>query len=118
MTFQYLVGDIRGTEPNYNYGPTRAARSLCSGPHPEHGRSLLPDTTGNYQFYRQWGIGEQSETAPVSISGTVTSFSGQPIANTILTLSGGNLPTPSGADGQFGTYHLAICRQERLHYSR
>ena len=108
MTFQYLVGDIRGTEPNYKLW-TNAGGPLAIVP------GHILNTTDHYSrtptgitnFTGNWGIGEQSETAPVSIGGTVTTFGGQPIANALLTLSGGNLPSPIQVQtGSFGTYQF------------
>ena len=109
MTFQYLVEDIRGTEPNYKLW-TNAGGPLAIVP------GHILNTTDHYSrtppgitnFTGNWGIGEQAETAPISISGTVTMFGGQPIANALLTLSGGNLPTPIQAQtGSFGLYQFS-----------
>jgi hypothetical protein len=109
MTFQYLVEDIRGTEPNYKLW-TNAGGPLAIVPghvlntvdHYSRTPAGITNFTGN------WGIGEQSETAPVSIGGTVTALGGQPIANALLTLSGGNLPSPIQVQtGSFGTYQFS-----------
>jgi hypothetical protein len=109
VTFQYLVEDIRGTEPNYKLW-TNAGSALAIVPGHilntvDHYSRTPPGITN---FTGNWGIGEQSETAPVSISGTVTAFGGQPIANALLTLSGGNLPSPVQVQtGSFGTYQFS-----------
>ena len=59
----------------------------------------LTDFTGN------WGIGEQLDPGPVSISGSVTTSGGQPIRNATLTLTGGSLPGQVVVQtGNFGTY--------------
>ena len=55
MTFQYLVEDVRGTEPNYKLWSNAGRSRYCPGLRAEHGRSLLPDIAGNYQYYRQLG---------------------------------------------------------------
>ena len=108
MTFQYLAEDIRGAEPNYKLWSNAGGLAIVPGyvlntvDHYSRTPAGITNFTGN------WGIGEQSETAPVSIGGTVTAFGGQPIANALLTLSGGNLPSPIQAQtGSFGTYQFS-----------
>jgi hypothetical protein len=109
MTFQYLAEDIRGAEPNYKlWSNAGNALAIVSGhilntiDHYSRTPAGITNFTGN------WGIGEQSESAPVSISGTVTAFGGQPIANALLTLSGGNLPSPIQVQtGSFGIYQFS-----------
>jgi hypothetical protein len=109
MTFQYLVEDIRGTEPNYKLW-TNAGGPLAVVPghilntvdHYSRTPAGITDFTGN------WGVGEQSETAPVSIGGSVTQSGGQPIANALVTVSGGNLPAPIQTQtGSFGLYQFS-----------
>jgi hypothetical protein len=60
------------------------------------------------EFTGDWGIGEQLDPGPVSISGSVTQSGGQPIANALVTISGGNLPAPIRTQtGSFGLYQFS-----------
>jgi hypothetical protein len=53
----------------------------------------------------EWGVGPQLDPGLISISGRVTTASGNPIRNATVTISGGNLPSPvTVLTGSLGTY--------------
>jgi hypothetical protein len=57
------------------------------------------------EFNGEWGVGPQLDPGPISISGRVTTSSGNPIRNAVVTISGGNLQSPvTVLTGSLGTY--------------
>lgn len=108
LTFTYTQADARGTESNYllwygNGGPlTQLTSGIDTNANTILSVSNLTDFTGD------WGIGEQLDPGPVSISGSVTTSGGLPITNATLTISGGGLPLPIITQtGSFGTYQFS-----------
>jgi hypothetical protein len=108
LTFKYIDADIRGNEANYKLW-------LRNG-----GTPTMVVSTANPAFNQvqstpdigilsgDWGIGEMLDPGPVSISGSVTQSGGQPIANALVTISGGNLPAPIQTQtGSFGLYQFS-----------
>jgi hypothetical protein len=93
LNFSYPPADIHGNPANY-------LRWRSNGGTP------TPVGTGNIdQLTGDWGLGERLAPMSVSISGNVTTATGQPIRNALLTISGGGLPAPiTTATGNFGTY--------------
>lgn len=93
LAFSYPPSDIHGTPANY-------LRWRSNGGTPvQVTQTDIDQLTGN------WGLGERLAPTSVSISGSVTTSTGQPIRNAILTISGGGLPAPiTTATGTFGTY--------------
>jgi protocatechuate 3,4-dioxygenase beta subunit len=62
-------------------------------------------TTDIDQLTGNWGLGAALAPTSVSISGSVTTSTGQPIRNATVTISGGGLPAPiTTFTGNFGTY--------------
>jgi hypothetical protein len=109
LKFTYIQADVRGDENTYKLWKASggAPVQIPSGVDPNANTvqtvdDHLTNLTGD------WGIGEQLDPGPVSISGSVTQAGGQPIANAILTISGGNLPAPIVAQtGSFGLYQFS-----------
>jgi hypothetical protein len=106
VAFIYPGDEARGDENNYKLWrstggpPVVVPGSSVDG---SSDRALTPQ--GTTEFTGDWGIGEQLDPGPVSISGTVMTSGGQPIRNALLTLTGGNLPAPLTVQtGNFGTY--------------
>lgn len=64
-------------------------------------------TIAGTQFSGIWGVGEQL-SVPVSIGGTVTTSTGNPIRSATVTISGGNLSAPiTTTTGSLGTYSFS-----------
>jgi hypothetical protein len=81
---------------------------MIGGSVPLPNSNTVSTMAGIVDFTGNWGIGEQLDPGPVSISGSVTTAGGQPIRNATLTISGGNLPSPVTVQtGNFGTYSFS-----------
>jgi hypothetical protein len=109
MRLRFNLADIRGTpglyQAWYNKGGTGTTPSLIFGSFYDASYITVVTPGGITDFTGNWGVGEQLDPGPVSISGSVTTSGGQPIRNALLTISGGNLPSPiSVQTGNFGTY--------------
>jgi hypothetical protein len=106
LVFAYIDADVRGSEPNYSlWRSTGGPPVMVGGSVPLPDSNTVSSQAGVTQFTGDWGIGEQLDPGPVSISGSVTTSGGQPIRNATLTITGGNLPSPVTAQsGNFGTY--------------
>jgi hypothetical protein len=104
--FTYADADVRSSEANYAlWRSTGGLPVMIGGSVPLPDSNTVSSQAGVTQFTGDWGIGEQLDPGPVSISGSVTTSGGQPIRNATLTISGGNLPGPvSVQTGNFGTY--------------
>jgi hypothetical protein len=103
----YRDEDIRGTESSYkawfsNGGtPVNFSPGVVS-PSANNVRADTNVLTGN------WGIGEMLDPGPISISGRVTTSTGNGIPNATVTISGGNLPAPvTGNTGSLGFYTIS-----------
>ena len=69
------------------------------------GTPVQVTTTDIDQLTGNWGLGAALAPTSVSISGSVTTSTGQPIRNATVTISGGGLPAPiTTFTGNFGTY--------------
>jgi len=108
LTFQYLVGDVMGTEGNYkvireSFGTAVAfpTSTVNTGAH-------TATLTGASDF-SNWTVGEIAipTAAPATISGLITSSYGVPLGGVSVNLSGGhlNMPTRTITDGN-GRYHF------------
>jgi hypothetical protein len=104
--FTYVDADVRSSEANYAlWRSTGGPPVMIGGSVPVPNSNTVSTPAGFTEFTGDWGIGEQLDPGPVSISGTVTTSGGQPIRNATLTISGGNLPSPVTVQtGNFGTY--------------
>lgn len=105
LTLRYAPDDVNGNPADY-----RAWRSVNGGP-----PVLMPNSsassntvntgTGIDELTGDWGVGATADLAAVSISGQVTTSTGMPIRNAIVTISGGNLPSPvTFTTGSLGNY--------------
>jgi hypothetical protein len=93
LSFTIDAADINGNPSNY-----LTWRSNGGTPTPLDA-AFVDQLTGD------WGRGERLAPASVSISGTVTTSTGQPIRNALVRISGDSLPAPiQTATGNFGTY--------------
>jgi len=106
MRLRFMTADIRGNPGNYQaWYSTGGTPSLIFGSFYDASYITVVTPGGLTDFTGNWGVGEQLDPSPVSISGSVTTSSGQPIRNATMTLTGGNLPAPVQAQtGNFGTY--------------
>lgn len=85
--------DINGNQANY-------LRWRSNG-----GTPVQVAPGGIDQLTGDWGLGAALAPVSVSVSGTVTTSTGQPIRNATVTISGGGLPDPIvTTTGNFGTY--------------
>jgi hypothetical protein len=89
LTFQYLAGDVMGTEANYKVirviGTTAVAFPTSVVTPATHVATL-----SGVSVFSDWTVGEISAptAAPASISGQVTTTSGAPLAGVTMYLSG------------------------------
>jgi len=89
LTFQYLLGDVMGTEANY-----KVIRVSGGTPTSFPGSSVNPinhtGTVNGISSFSDWTVGTVSAptAAPGSISGQVTTTSGAPLAGVPMFLSG------------------------------
>jgi hypothetical protein len=106
LSFQYAGADIRGDEENYKlWYNSGSGPAVVPGFMREPSFNFITTPLGITNFTGDWGIGEQLDPGPVSISGTVTTSGGQPIRNATVTITGGGLQAPIIAQtGTFGTY--------------
>jgi hypothetical protein len=93
LTFVPTAGDINGNQANYIKWRS-------------NGGTPVPVTITNISTLTgDWGLGAALAPTSVSVSGTVTTSTGQPIRNATVTISGGGLPNPiTTFTGTFGTY--------------
>jgi hypothetical protein len=93
LTFTLAGGDINGNPANYLKWRSNGGTPV------QVTQTDIDQLTGN------WGLGAALAPTSVSVSGSVTTSTGQPIRNAIVTISGGGLPNPiSTVTGTFGTY--------------
>lgn len=93
LTFWPHASDINGNQANYLTWRSDGGTPV------QVGGGNVDQLTGN------WGRGAALAPASVSVSGTVTTSTGQPIRNATVTISGGGLPSPiTTTTGNFGTY--------------
>ena len=89
LTFQYLVGDVLGTEANY-----KVIRVIGTTPVAFPTSVVTPAThvatLAGVSVFSDWTVGEISAptAAPATISGQVTTTSGAPLAGVTMYLSG------------------------------
>jgi hypothetical protein len=89
LTFQYLVGDVLGTEANYKVirviGGTSVAFPASTVNTVAHNATLA-----GVSVFSDWTVGEVSSptAAPATITGQVTTTSGAPLAGVTMYLSG------------------------------
>jgi hypothetical protein len=94
LTLVPTAGDINGNQANYIKWRS------------SNGGTPVPVTITNIGgLTGDWGLGAALAPTSVSVSGSVTTSTGQPIRNATVTISGGGLPAPiSAVTGNFGTY--------------
>ena len=93
LTFWPHTSDINGNQANYLRWRSNGGTPVVVG------GGNIDELTGN------WGLGAALAPASVSVSGTVTTSTGQPIRNALMTISGASLPSPiTTTTGNFGTY--------------
>jgi hypothetical protein len=109
LVFLYSSAEARGNENNYKlWRSTGGTPMVVPGSTADPGTNRVVSPSGTTEFNGDWGIGEQLDPGPVSISGSVTKSGGQPIANALVTISGGNLPAPIQTQtGSFGLYQFS-----------
>jgi hypothetical protein len=95
LQLQYDASDVSGSAGNY-----RLWRSVGGGP-----PVLCPNSSANTASRRvscssipdlsgDWGIAEWVDPGPITLSGRIVTANGAGISNSLVTLSGGNLPAP------------------------
>lgn len=103
LTFQYLVGDVLGTEANYKVirviGGTPVAFPASTVNTVGHNATLA-----GVSAFSDWTVGEIASptAAPATISGRVTTTSGGPMAGVTMRLDGGrSAMTITDANGNY-----------------
>lgn len=106
IAFRYSDADVNGNEANYKlFRSSGGAPVLIAGSSADPGNNVVGTPFGVTQLTGDWGIGEQLDPGPVSISGRVTTAGGMPIRNATVTISGGGLTAPiTVITGSLGTY--------------
>jgi hypothetical protein len=108
LTFKYIDADVRGNESNYKLWVRNGGTPIMVLSTANAALNQVVSFSDIGILTGDWGIGEQLDPGPVSIGGSVTTSGGQPIANALLTISGGNLPAPIHAQtGSFGLYQFS-----------
>lgn len=93
LAFTPNAADIHGNQANY-------LRWRSNGGTPVQ----VPSGTID-QLTGDWGLGERLAPTSVSISGSVTTSTGMPIRNALVTISSSSLPAPMEiTTGNFGSY--------------
>ena len=104
LTFSYTSLDRRGNQILYKLWRSNGGAPVLI-PGSVAGNNMMFSPLGMPVVSGDWGIGEQLDPGPVSISGRVTTSGGNPIRNATVILSGGNLQAPVIAvTGSLGTY--------------
>jgi hypothetical protein len=106
VKFTYFNAETHGNEGNYTLWRNTGNGAFAA---PWINRDSVTNTItsppGTTDLTGLWGIGEMVDPGPVSISGGVLTSTGAGIRNAIVTISGGNLPSPAIAQtGQLGNY--------------
>jgi hypothetical protein len=107
MLFKYSDADVNGNEANYTMWRSTGGTPVLVGGTADPANNTVGTPFGVTDLTGDWGAGSQLDPGPVSISGSVTQSGGQPIANALVTISGGNLPAPIQTQtGSFGLYQF------------
>jgi hypothetical protein len=106
MAFRYSDDDVNGNEANYvTWRSNGGAPVLVPGSGVNPGTNTVNTAFGVNDLTGDWGVGAQLDPSPVYIAGHVTTSTGNPIRNAVVTLSGGGLPSPVMTfTGSLGTY--------------
>jgi hypothetical protein len=108
LTFQYLVGDVMGTEGNYKV-IREIGGSVFAFPASTVNTGAHSATVTGVSSFSNWTVGEIASptAAPATISGVVTRSDGMPLGGVSVNLSGGhlNIPTRTITDGN-GQYRF------------
>jgi len=104
LTFQYLVGDVMGTEANYKViRATGLGQPLAIAGSTVNTGAHTATATGQSSF-SDWTVGEPvaPTAAPATLSGTVTTAEGTPLAGVTVNLSGArNAKTITDSQGNY-----------------
>lgn len=105
LRFYWDNADVRGNLANYKLwrssgGPVQSMPFSLDTPSNSISFGPSSDLAG------RWGVGEQLQLAPVSVSGTVRTAGGMPIRNALIRITGPGLSAPyiEGFTGNLGTY--------------
>lgn len=106
LGFTYSDGDVNGNEANYKtWRSNGGAPVLVPGSNASPAQNGVTTAFGVNDLTGDWGIGAELDPGPVSISGRVTTASGNPIRNATVIVSGGGLSSPITVfTGSLGTY--------------
>jgi hypothetical protein len=109
FTLKWADADVNGNEANYVLWRSNGGPPVQQpGPGPDTANNTIGSSFGVTDLTGDWGVGSQLDPGPVSIGGSVTQSGGQPIANALVTISGGNLPAPIQTQtGSFGLYQFS-----------
>lgn len=107
LRFTWTNNDVSGTETNYKlWIRTGGSPTVVPGTVNAVNNTIITDTD-TPSFTGDWGVGESLDPSPVSISGTITTSTGNPLRFATVRISGGNLPAPVDViTGNFGTYEF------------
>jgi hypothetical protein len=107
LLFKYSDADVNGNEANYTMWRSNGGTPVLVGGTADPPNNTVGTPFGVTDLTGDWGAGSQLDPGPVSIGGSVTQSGGQPIANALVTISGGNLPAPVQTQtGSFGLYQF------------
>jgi hypothetical protein len=107
LLFKYADADVNGNEANYTMWRSNGGTPVLVGGTADPSNNTVGTPFGVTDLTGDWGAGSQLDPGPVSIGGSVTQSGGQPIANALVTISGGNLPAPIQTQtGSFGLYQF------------
>lgn len=109
MSFRWADSEERCNEGNF-----KLWRQVGSGQPTIVGTDTTPNNNGialdalTTDFNGRYGVGEQLDPGPLSVSGTVRTSGGMPIRNALVRVTGPGLGTPfiEGYTGNLGTYIL------------
>jgi hypothetical protein len=109
LGFTYSNADVNGNEANYKtWRSNGGSPVLVPGSNANPGANTVTTAFGVTDLTGDWGVGAELDPGPVSISGRVTTSSGNPIRNAAVTISGGGLPSPVTVfTGSLGTYSFS-----------
>jgi hypothetical protein len=108
LLFKYSDADVNGNEANYTMWRSNGGTPVLVGGTADPPNNTVGTPFGVTDLTGDWGAGSQLDPGPVSIGGSVTQSGGQPIANALVTISGGNLPAPIQTQtGSFGLYQFS-----------
>lgn len=109
LTLSYTGPDTRGNEVLYKlWRNSTGTPVMIPGSIVNTGTNQVFSPVGMAVVTGDWGIGGDLDPGPVSVSGRVTTSTGNGIPNATVTISGGGLPAPITVNtGSLGFYTIS-----------